>query len=332
MAIIATSASIVIGSYCNAVIAVEKPVAELKGHTGSVASIAYSPDGKLLATASADKSIKLWGSSGRESKERAMLLGHLEEVSSIAFSPNGKLLASGGADKSVRLWDPASGRELAVLKGHKIAVSTLVFSPGGKTLATASLNLRESYRSEVKLWEIEGATAKERTTLPEAHNVRSITFSPDGKTLAYGSGDIKLWDITHDKELKSPVATNFGSVVCVAYSPDGKTLAYASGYANRPANIVLWDLEKKQGAGEIGKSIWGYGRIVYSPEGTTIAAWGQDYHPETRLRLWDPAAGKERTSIVTKGISAVAFSPDGKHVATAEGDLAIMLWQVDSGK
>lgn len=320
-----------IGSYCNAVIAVEKPVAELKGHTGSVASIAYSPDGKLLATASADKSIKLWGSSGRESKERAMLLGHLEEVSSIAFSPNGKLLASGGADKSVRLWDPASGRELAVLKGHEIAVSTLVFSPDGKTLATASLNLRESYRSEVKLWEIEGATAKERTTLPEAHNVRSITFSPDGKTLAYGSGDIKLWDITHDKELKSPVATNFGSVVCVAYSPDGKTLAYASGYANRPANIVLWDLEKKQvrekSANRSGGTValFTVRKERPSPPGgkTTI---------QRRMRLWDPAAGKERTSIVTKGISAVAFSPDGKHVATAEGDLAIKLWQVDSGK
>ena len=165
----------------------------LKGHHGWVYSVAYSPDGKTLASGSGDKTIKLWDVA--TGKEQATLKGHTDEVNSVAYSPDGKTLASGSDDKTIKLWDVATGKEQATLKGHTDWVSSVAFSPDGKTLASGSGD------ETIKLWDV--ATGKEQATLKgHTAEVTSVAFSPDGKTLASGSGDktIKLWDVATGKE------------------------------------------------------------------------------------------------------------------------------------
>lgn len=308
--------------------AADKPIASLQGHTQRITSLAYNPDGKTLASGSADKTIILWNVSEPSTKERT-LSGHTDAINVVAFSPDGKLLASASADKTIRLWD-SSDQEVAILRGHEIGVTTLAFSPDGKTLASASLNLRESYRSEIKLWvyDAEKKTAKDRESLPDAHNVRSLAFSPDGKTLAFGSLGLKRWDVAGSKELPALTGKLFGDVVSVAYSPDGKTLAYASGYINRPANIVLLDLATKKERPEISGSLFGLGRVHFHPDGKIVAAWTDGQTPAAQLQLWDLAANKELSTLTTKGLTAAAFRPHNRQIATADDDLAIQIWEL----
>jgi WD40 repeat protein len=160
----------------------------LKGHKQQVFCVAYSPDGRTLASGSVDETIKLWDL--KTGKERATLKGHTAGVQSVAYSPDGKTLASGGEDETIKLWDIKTGQERATLTGHTDWVKSVVYSPDGQTLASGSDD------KTIKLWDIK--TGKERATF-EGHteSVFSVAYSPDGKTLASGSWDktIKLWDV-----------------------------------------------------------------------------------------------------------------------------------------
>jgi Tol biopolymer transport system component len=157
-----------------------KARATLRGHASDIYAVAFSPDGKTLASGSGDGTVKLWEVA--TGKERATLKGHTNLVWAVAFSPDGKTLASANYDRTVKLWEVATGKERATLRGHTSFVWSVAFSPDGKTLASGSSD------GSVKLWEV--VTARERASLQGRSSVESVAYSPDGKTLAVGSANL----------------------------------------------------------------------------------------------------------------------------------------------
>ena len=207
----------------------------LKGHQSTIAAITYSPDGKTLASASADKSIKLWQVSA--GKAIATLNGHSDGVTSLAFSPNGDRLASGSNDKTVKLWSPVTGKLLATLSGHNDGVTSVAFSPKGDLLASGS------YDHSVILWNKEGTLSQ--TLDQQGAAVAAVRFSPDGQFLAVGSWDntIRLWQISSDRASANVPLKLFighqGGVVGLDFSADGRVLASSSA----DGTVKLWNLE-----------------------------------------------------------------------------------------
>jgi len=242
----------------------------LAGHKSFVRWVSFSPDGRTLASASADNTVKLWDVAA--AKELATLAGHKDQVGHVSFSPDGRTLASASADNTVKLWDVAAGKELATLAGHKDFVSHVSFSPDGRTLASAS------YDNTVKLWDVPGG--KELATLAgHKDRVNHVSFSPDGRTLASASQDntVKLWDVVGAKELAT-LAGHTGAVWHVSFSPDGRTLASASS----DKTVKLWDVAAGKELATLGghkSTVW---HVSFSPDGRTLASASQDY----TVKLW----------------------------------------------
>ncbi|MCS7227406.1 MAG: WD40 repeat domain-containing protein [Endomicrobia bacterium] len=195
------------------IICVEKPELVIQnGHIWNVNSVAFSADGKYLASGSLDRTIKLWEvSTGRLVRT---LEGHTWDVESVAFSADGKYLASGSGDKTIKLWEVSTGRLVRTLEGHTDRINSVAFSADGKYLASGS------WDKTIKLWEV--STGRLVCTL-EGHTdrINSVAFSADGKYLASGSEDatMKLWNVAVGKLLVTLLATKEGDYI--VYTPDG---------------------------------------------------------------------------------------------------------------
>ncbi|PKT73254.1 hypothetical protein CW362_09625 [Streptomyces populi] len=276
-----------------------------------VVSVAFSPDGHAFATGSSTGPVQLWNLA--TGKAWITLTGHTSEVATMMFSPDSRTLATGSDDSTVRLWDVGTGKLRTTLDDHTDSVHAVAFSPDGRTLATGSGDLT------VRLWDV--FTGSPRMTLPEqGGSVASVAFSPDGATLAVASGDgtVGLWDAVTGKSL----ATLQGDVSTMAFSPDSRTLVIGSS----DHSVQLWDVA----TGAVRTTFRGHTNevvsVAFSPDGRTVASGGRDHS----VRLWGVA---DRTILTghTTGVLSVAFSPDGHTLATAGGEGTIRLWDVASG-
>jgi WD40 repeat protein len=284
----------------------------LRGHTSHVISVAFSPDGSRLLTASWDGTAKLWDAA--TGQEVLPLRWNADSATAAAYSPDGRRLAAAAVDGTFKVWDAATGQELLAPKGHSQWVTAVAFRPDGKRLATACKD------GTAKVWD--AATGEEiRTLRGPPGEALGLAFSPDGTRLAtgYQFGAVQVWDAATGKELLTPRG-HAGAVNGVAFSPNGRRLATAS----NDGTAKVWDAatgkEIRILRGHAG-TVFG---VAFSPDGQRLAT----AHENGTAKVWDAATGQESLTIRghTLFVRSVAFSPDGRRLATASNDGTAKVW------
>lgn len=299
-----------------------------RGHSADINAVAISPDGRLLLTGSSDHTACLWDmASGRELR---CFVGHAEPVLAVAFSPDGRLALTGSLDRTARLWDAASGENEQEFLDPVDGLIAVAMSPDGRFVATGN-NL-----GMTRLWD--------RKTGAEIHQFqgsRSVAFSPDGRFLATGGQDgaVRLWDLATGQEARRfAVADNADDatdriVGAIAFSPDGRYLLAGGRIA------ILWDIASGRELRRLaGDWLWA-SAVAFAPDGRRALVGEQRRTPLEPLRahLWDVETGETlqqlvwRASSVTAATEGVAFSPDGRWIATA-GGLEAILWDAATGR
>jgi WD40 repeat protein len=290
-----------------------------------VLAVAFSPDDKLLASGSADQTIKLWDVV--TGKERRTLTGHTDRVSGIAFSPTGKRLASSSGDGTVRLWDMATGDELLKLVGHQGPVTSVTFNTDDRHIASGSED------KTVRVWDMTTGQAVTIKKFPAT--VSGVAFSPDGKQIAsvidHGATNPAnyslLWDPFSGKE---STHAETQSRTCVAFRPDGKAIASAVApgrskqrEGGKRPEIAEMALAPNSPFITLGHHDSTISQLVFDQDGKRLASVSFD----RRLKVWDVETRKEISSFSDDaGMCSVTFSPDGGRLATGSSNGTIAIW------
>lgn len=288
--------------------------------TIAFSSVAFSPDGQTLASASVDGTVQTWDVGDLDSPP-TVLFGHEGVVFCVAFSPDEQTLASAGGDGTIRLWDTTDPSVApTVLTGHTDWVRSLAFSPDGQLLVSASDDLT------VRLWDVTEPRAAPIVLTGHTDWVKSVAFSPDGELVASASDDmtIRLWSARDPSTNPVVLSGHTDWVRSVAFSPDGRALASASD----DLTVHLWNVADPAADPVVisGHGDWVFA-VAFSADGGTIASAGGD----ATVYLWDADDPSAELAVLTghRGpILSVAFSPDGQTLASASEDGTVHVWDL----
>ena len=327
----------------------------LSGDTSKVYRMTFSPDGSIVAGGTLNEEILLWEAD--TGVHIATLLGHTRSISSITFSPDGRTLASGSWDETVHLWDVATGTHKTTLTAHTEGISDIAFSPDGRTFASSSFNEDKvilwevstwqrkaalntdincfafspdsstlatgSWRGELHLWDVASGTHKAKF-LGHPSNISSVTFSPDGKTLASGGQDkLYLWDIDSGAR-KLSIMGHTDGVYSIVFSPDSKTLASGS-----REQILLWNTAASTHEATLFVGDWATNAsLAFSSDGNTLVS-----EHGSLIHLWDVNSRTHSATIRRYGETtsgyvryrSIAFSRDGRFLARSASN-SVQLW------